>query len=237
MPARRAATRREEAASSSASMPTTFIVDSQSTTSLAPRPHEKPSAGRVRLTISTRYSPGTRDGRPLISTLSATFRVSRFTPACASWPVPPHSTAHRCETPWHRAHRYVPTSAGSGTRTGRSCLRARSTWWSRTWRCTSDERTSSWPQRRGGGNQEQLAHRFFSQSHAGSRQPDPGLPRRSHGGSGNRPAGPKWSLASLVHRLDEHARRPGPGRRAVAPVEIQRRTRRLDLIESLYPAS
>src|SRR5688572_1120710 len=72
----------------------------QSTTSLAPRPQVKPSAGRVRLTIRTRYSPGTRDGRPPMCTLSPTFRVSRFTPACASCPVPPHSTAHRCETPW-----------------------------------------------------------------------------------------------------------------------------------------
>src|SRR4029450_1415959 len=56
----------------------------QSTTSLALRPQENPSAGRDRLTISTRYSPGTRDGRPLMPTLSPTFSESRLTPACAN---------------------------------------------------------------------------------------------------------------------------------------------------------
>src|SRR3954462_8845177 len=71
----------------------------QSTTSVAPRPHVKPSDGRVRLTISMRYSPGTRDGRPTITTLSPIFSESRLTPAPASCEVPPHSTAHRCVTP------------------------------------------------------------------------------------------------------------------------------------------
>ena len=89
---------------------------------------------------------------------------------------------------------------GFRRRTGRSCLRARSTWWSRRWRERVMSERRRGRERGGSSNQEQLAHRFS--------------PRQS-----------------LVDRLDEHARRPGPGGRAVAPVEVQRRTRRLDLIE------
>ena len=48
-----------------------------------------------------------------------------------------------------------------------------------------------------------------------------------------------WLLLreAAIHRLDEHLRRPGAGRRAVAAVEIQRRPRRLHLLERLPFAS
>src|SRR5262245_41513460 len=36
---------------------------------------------------------------------------------------------------------------------------------------------------------------------------------------------------ALVDRLDEHVRRPGSSRGAISPVEVDRRTRRLDLFE------
>ena len=47
-----------------------------STISPALVPQLNPSAGRVRLTISNLYSPGTREGRPTIVISSLIFRVS-----------------------------------------------------------------------------------------------------------------------------------------------------------------
>ena len=74
--------------------------DDQSTASPARVPQLKPSLGRFRLTISTRYSFGTRDGRPTITTPSPTWSVSRVMPLLASCAVPLHSTAHRCDAPF-----------------------------------------------------------------------------------------------------------------------------------------
>ena len=43
-------------------------LPASSTTSPPREPHVKPSLGRVRRTISTRYSPLTRDGRAVMTT-------------------------------------------------------------------------------------------------------------------------------------------------------------------------
>src|SRR5438093_12938319 len=67
------------------------MFDCHSFESIVP-PHFQPPTGRVRFTMRSRCSSGTRPGCPTTITRSPGLRVSRVTPWRPSTPPPPHCT-------------------------------------------------------------------------------------------------------------------------------------------------
>ena len=163
----------------------------QSTASPERAPQLKPSSGRFRLTISSRNSPGTRDGRPTMTIWSPTCSVSRVMPWLPSWPVPLHSTAQRCCAPlssgaW-MVHERVRVAVDE---LDQLALDRHLLGRGRRWRRTSDARAPPVTARSGSA----IAR---------------GEPSSRH-----RSLHCSRSCQAAIHRLHEHRRRPRP---VVAP--------------------